>query len=67
MMKTSHHGLSELEEVRHANADTRMKSIVLAKLNEEIANLTRTPLGEGDLVLKNWIQYSLINILLQKK
>lgn len=31
----------------------------LAKLNEEIANLTRTPLGEGDLVLKNWIQYSI--------
>jgi len=39
MMKTSHHGLSELEEVRHANADTRMKSIVLAKLNEEVVRL----------------------------
>ena len=31
----------------------------LAELSEEIANLTRTPMGEGDLVLKNWIQYSI--------
>ena len=34
------------------------KSARLAKLNEEIANLTRTPLGEGDLILKDWVEFT---------
>ena len=31
----------------------------LNSLSLEIANLTRTPLGEGDLILKQWVQYTI--------
>ena len=31
----------------------------LNTLSQEIANLTRTPLGEGDLILKQWVQYTI--------
>lgn len=31
----------------------------LNTLNQQIANLTRTPLGEGDLILKQWVQYTI--------
>ncbi len=34
------------------------KSSRLANLNAEIANLTRTPLGEGDLILKDWVVFT---------
>jgi hypothetical protein len=30
----------------------------LNSLSLEIANLTRTPLGEGDLILKQWVQFT---------
>ena len=31
----------------------------LNTLSKEIANLTRTPLGEGDIILKQWVQYTI--------
>ena len=34
------------------------KSARLANLNAEIANLTRTPLGEEDLILKDWVVFT---------
>ena len=35
-----------------------LKNDRLKNLSLEIANLTRTPLGEGDLVLKQWVQFT---------
>ena len=40
-----------------ANTDS-LKNDRLKGLSIEIANLTRTPLGEGDLILDQWIQFT---------
>ena len=34
------------------------KSYRLRELSTEVANLTRSPLGEGDLILKQWVKFS---------
>lgn len=41
-----------------AQADSTSRNERLRKLADEIHNLTREPLGEGDLILSHWIEFS---------
>lgn len=53
----SYNANSLSKEASDTTSTTKRKRV--PNLMQEIANLTRTPLGEGDLRLKLWMQYTI--------